>query len=138
MRIQRILSQTDILQIEKILEARSAAMKALMAVPKLFVSRFAQDSCVCKKGDRACDAIILGSLVMAMNGVGLVPGLLGNNVLRWSPESTWQTLNKATFWSLQDHEKCELNLEWQSRLLAVKKAWPTALDLAFKKFGKQG
>lgn len=31
-----------------------------------------------------------------------------------------------------------LRAEWQSELLDVKKAWPTALDLAFGKFGKQG
>ena len=135
---KELLSYTNILRIETILEARSAAMKALKAVAELLASRFANYSCVCKKGSRACEAIMLGSLMMAMDGVGLLPGLLGNNVLRLSPELMWQKLHEAQVWPLQSHEKCDLRAEWQSELLAVKKAWPTALDLAFGKFGKQG
>lgn len=113
-------------------------MKALKAVPELLASRFANNHCVCKKGSRACDAIMLGSLMRAMDGVGLLPGLLGSNALRLSPELMWQKLNEAQFWLLKNHEKCDLRPELQSELLAVKKAWPTALDLAFREFGKQG
>lgn len=123
-------------------------MTALKGVPEYFVSRFAQENCVCKKGERACDAMMLGSLMLAMKGVGLVPGLLDDHVLRLSPESMWHKLNEAEFfpsysrrpssrgWTLVDHEKCDLKDEWRSTLLAVKKAWPTAPDLAFGKFGK--
>lgn len=112
-------------------------MKALKAVPELLASRFANHNCVCKKGSGACDAMMLGSLMRAMDGVGLLPGLLGGNVLRLSPELMWQKMIKTQFWLLQNHEKCDLGAEWQSELLKVKKAWPTALDLAFGKFGKQ-
>lgn len=82
---------------------------------------------------------MLGSLMMAMDRAGLLAGLLSKNfVLRLSPELMWQKLNEAQFLPLQSHEKCDLRAEWQSELLAVKKAWPTALDLAFGKFGKHG
>lgn len=123
-------------------------MKALTAVPELFLSRFAQENCVCKKGERACDAMVLGSLMLAMKGVGLVPGLLDGHVLRLSPESMWHKLNEAEFfasysrrpssrgWTVVDHEKCDLKDEWRSALHAVKKAWPTASDLAFRRFGR--
>ena len=123
-------------------------MKALKAVPELFVNRFAQEKCVCEKGERACDAMMLGSLMLAMKGVGLVPGLSDDHVLRFSPESMWQKLNEAEFfpsysrrpssrgWALVAHEKCDMKDEWRSSLLAVKKAWPTASDLAFRQFGK--
>lgn len=123
-------------------------MKALKAVPEFFVSRFAQEDCVCEKGARACDAMMLGSLMLAMKGVGLVPSLLDDHVLGFSPESMWHKLNEAEFfpsysrrytpdgWTLVYHEECDMQDEWRSTLLAVKKAWPTALDLAFEQFGK--
>lgn len=80
--------------------------------------------------------------MMAMDRGGLLRGLLSKNyVLRLSPELMWQKLIEDQFLPLQSHEKCDLRAEWQSELLAVKKAWPTALDLhiiAFGKFGKQG
>lgn len=90
---------------------------------------------------------MLGSLMLAMKGVGLVPGLLDDHVLRLSPGSMRHKLNEAEFfqsysrrsssggWTLVDHGNCDLKDEWQSTLLVVKKAWPTALDLGFGQFG---
>lgn len=113
-------------------------MKALEAVLELFVLRFAQDSCVCKEKERACDALYLGSLMLAMKSVGLAPGLLGDKGLRLSLDSMYQKLIGVQLWRFPGHGNCNPDAEWQSRLFAAMEAWPTALDQAFGQFSKQG
>lgn len=119
-------------------------MKVLIDVPGLFIRRFKPYSHVCRHGDRACDAMALGSLMLALKNVGLMSDPWGEDALRISPDSMWHKLKKVEFSPLtrssylsdfiSHHKKCDLKNEWESMLLAAKETWPTALNQALKDF----
>ena len=108
------------------MKARLATIQALTAVAESFVSRYKAVSTVCygRENQKACHAMMYGSLTMAIEKAGLQQISGDSLTIKSSVSTFYNTLNSAEFFEFPkrgflDHSKCNFQSEWKSQLSGV-------------------